>query len=72
MKKIIAKKTYNTETAEVIKTKFFSHYGDPAGYAEVLYKTKKGQFFIYGIGGTESKYPTEDIIAVTETEANEF
>lgn len=72
MKKIIAKKTYNTETAEALKNKSFGQYGDPAGYEETLYKTKKGLFFIYGVGGASSKYPVENIVAITEAEANEF
>ena len=72
MKKTINKKVYNTETAAVVKTNTVSYFGDPAGYEETLYKTKKGDFFVYGIGGAESKYPEETIVAVTADEAENF
>ena len=32
MEKIIRKKVYNTETAELVASRAFSYYGDPAGY----------------------------------------
>ena len=69
MKKIIAKKTYNTDTAALIGHITFGEFGDAAGYEEMLYQTKKGDFFIYGLGGAESKYPEETIKALTEAEA---
>ena len=72
MKKIIKRKTYNTETAEIVSRKTSGSWGDPAGYEEILYKTSKNDYFIYGIGGTESKYPEEAIIPVTSDEAKEF
>ena len=37
MKKVICKKTYDTETATLIKAYSFSQLGDPAGYEEDLY-----------------------------------
>jgi hypothetical protein len=61
MKKTIGKVVYDTATATEIKKVTFGYYGDPAGYEEVLYQTPKGSYFIYGIGGAESKYPTETI-----------
>ena len=39
MKKVICKKTYDTETATLIKAYSFSQLGDPAGYEEDLYQT---------------------------------
>ena len=68
MKKIIKKVTYNTETAELITSKAYGNFGDTDGYEEKLYVTKKGQYFIHGIGGVDSKYPTEQIIPLTEDE----
>lgn len=62
MKKIIKKKTYNTDTAVEISRITFGEFGDPKGYEEILYETKKGDRFVYGIGGPESKYPIETII----------
>lgn len=72
MKKTINRKVYNTETASLIKTNTVSYFGDPAGYEESLYQTKKGDYFVYGIGGTESKYPEETIVAITADEAANF
>lgn len=72
MKKTINKKVYNTDTATVVKTVTYSYFGDPAGYEETLYQTKKGDFFIYGVGGAESKYAEPTIIAVTADEAAAF
>ena len=72
MKKSISRKVYNTDTAELIKTNTYGEFGDPAGYEERLYKTPKGDYFVYGIGGPESKYPAEDIAVVTPEEAEQF
>ena len=72
MKKSINRKVYNTETAEQVNQKTFGSFGDPAGYEEILYKTRKGDYFIYGVGGPDSKYPEADIVAVTKEEAEQF
>lgn len=72
MKVIIKRKTYNTETAEKLDERFVSFFGDPAGYEENLYKTKKGDFFLYAKGGSQSKYPKETIIPLTEKERAEW
>ena len=69
LKKIINRKVYNTETADKVGTAVSGMFGDPAGYEESLYKTKKGLYFLHGIGGAESPYPEEDIKALTEKEA---
>lgn len=61
MKKIINGKCYNTETAQELATysnglgrRDFSHY------EETLYRTKKGAYFLYGMGGPASKYSVAD------------
>ncbi len=72
MKKTINRKVYNTETAALIKNKTYSFFGDPAGYEETLYKTAKGEYFVYGIGGAESKYAEETIVVITADEAENF
>ena len=46
MKKIIKKKTYNTDTAIEISRITFGEFGDPKGYEEILYETKKGDRFV--------------------------
>jgi len=72
MKKTINRKVYNTDTATAVKTVTYSYFGDPAGYEETLYKTSRGDYFVYGIGGAESKYAEETIIVVTAEEAENF
>ena len=72
MKKIIAKKTYNTETAQLIKHVTFGEFGETTGYEEILFQTKKGDFFLYGFGGPESPYPVETIKALTKAEATDW
>lgn len=66
MKKIICKKEYDTETAELIKTYTNGNYGDPAGYEERLYKTPAGLYFLYVQGGASSPYPAEDILRLAK------
>ncbi|MBQ7039249.1 MAG: hypothetical protein IJN39_01645 [Clostridia bacterium] len=66
MKKTINKKVYNTDTAKEIDRIAFGTFGDPAGYEEVVYETKRGDRFLYGIGGPDSKYPIETIIVIEE------
>lgn len=68
MKKIIKKITYNTETSELLNSKAFGTFGDPKGYEEKLYITKKGAYFLHCIGGIDSIYPTEQIIPLTDEE----
>lgn len=72
MKKTISRKVYNTETAKAVKTVAHSYFGDPAGYEETLYKTAKGDYFIYGVGGSESKYTEPDIVVISAEEAEQF
>ena len=66
MKKIIGKVTYNTDTAELLEAKTKGIFGDETGYEEKLYITKKGAYFLYCVGGKESKYPDEEIIPLTQ------
>ena len=49
-----------------------SVFGDPAGYEESLFKTKKGAFFLYGKGGSESKYKEEAITPLTKEQAEQW
>ncbi|HBF44041.1 MAG TPA: hypothetical protein DDY82_05580 [Clostridiales bacterium] len=66
MQKTIGKVLYDTENAKEIKRVSHSYFGDPAGYEEVLYQTEKGHYFIYGVGGAESKYPAETIKTISK------
>ena len=72
MKKIICKKEYDTETATLIKKFTSGELGDPAGYEEDLFQTPEGLYFVYGVGGEASIYPTEDIKRVAKTKVNEW
>ncbi len=72
MKAVIKRKTYNTETAEKQGEIFVSVFGDPAGYEESLFKTKKGDFFLYGKGGSQSKYKEETVTPLTKEQAGQW
>ena len=72
MKKVICKKEYDTETAELVKKYTFGTFGDPAGYEELLYKTPGGLYFLYVDGGEASPYPQEDILRIAKTKVNEW
>lgn len=69
MKKIINKVTYNTETSEELGVSYRGEFGDAAGYEERLYKTKKEEFFLFGQGGPDSKYPAQGIEPISERTA---
>lgn len=57
MKKIIDRKVYNTETAELVGEYWNGLGSDDFRYcSEDLYKTKKGEFFLHGSEGPMSKY----------------
>jgi hypothetical protein len=57
MKKVIDNKVYNTETAELIAS--YDNglgSGDFHYISEELYRTKKGNYFLYGKGGALTRY----------------
>ena len=72
MKKIICKKEYDTDTSAIVKKNTVGAFGDPDGYEETLYKTEGGNYFLYVNGGTESKYPKEDIKRLSAKAAEEW
>ena len=83
MKKVINGMMYNTETATEIDYYSNNYYtNDFNYYSETLYKTKKGNYFLYGSGNAMSKYScsvgnngrggSSDIIALTESEAMQW
>ncbi len=69
MQKIICKKVYDTQTAELIKKNVYGAFGSPEGYEETLYKTESGNYFLYVNGGEKSKRPKEDILRVSAEKA---
>ena len=72
MQKTICKKLYDTETATMIQKYTVGAFGDPTGYEETLFQTPEGLFFIYGVGGEASIYPTEDIQRLAKTKVKEW
>ena len=72
MRKIIKRKIYDTDTAKQLACRYAGEYGDANGYEERLYFTNRGQYFIYGVGGTDSPYPQETIKPVTKEQADEW
>lgn len=72
MVKVICKKTYSTETAELIRQKTVGRFGDPNGYEESLYKMPEGHYFLYFNGGKESPYPVEQIKRISAAAAKEW
>lgn len=61
MKKIVRGYVLDTDNAQVVKKFVSGAWGDPKGYEETLYVTEKGVYFVYTNGGSESKYPVENI-----------
>ncbi len=72
MKKIICKKEYDTETAELIKRYSCGALGDPAGYEEDLSQPPHGQYILHVGGGPASIYPDEDIKRLAKTKVREW
>lgn len=83
MRKIIAGRTYNTETSKVIGNwDNRLGRGDHAYCDETLYKNSKGAYFIHGEGGGRSRYAKscgqnswtggQDIKPLTIEEAREW
>ena len=72
MKKLIGKKEYDTEKAEVIKRKVCGSFGDPEGYEQVLYRDGGGSYFFYVNGGAESEFKKEDIKRVSAKAAEQW
>lgn len=57
MKKVIAGKLYNTDTAENMGEYLTTHSARSfEDYTETLYRKRTGEFFLYGEGGPLSKY----------------
>lgn len=72
MKKIICKREYDTETAELVKKHTCGDFGDPSGYEESLYQTPEGLYFLYVNGGYASLYPQEDILRLAKAKLSDW
>lgn len=62
-------KTFDTETATVVKKVTFSYYGDPAGYETTMFLSPEGDYFLYTFGGAESAYNKETITYYAKSKA---
>lgn len=69
MIKVTKTKTFDTETASLIKKVTVGSFGDPAGYENTLYQTSEGDYFLYVNGGAESPFPTEKITSLCKAKA---
>lgn len=62
-------KTYNTETATVVKKVTFGTFGDPTGYEKTMYRTPEGDYFLYTNGGELSEFKEEKITSYPKAKA---
>ena len=73
MVKKICRCVFDTDKATLIKKYTVSYFGDPKGYEEVLYKAESGEsYFMYVNGGSEYKYPKEDILRVEKADVQKW
>ena len=72
MKKIICKKTYDTEASTIVKKYTSGSFGDPCGYEETLYVTEDGFYFVYENGGADSIHPQESIKRIAKTAVQDW
>lgn len=72
MQKIICKKLYDTDVAEIVKKVTSGNFGDSDGYEETLYVMPDGSYFLYVNGGEASIHPKEDIKRMSKKSANEW
>jgi hypothetical protein len=70
VRKTIDKKVYDTDKDEHLGFKYVGVFGHLNGYEEQLFVTKKGQHYIYGVGGPESIYVKPTIKLLTPEEAD--
>ena len=72
MQKLICKKLYDTEAAELVKKVTAGAFGEADGYEESLYRMPEGNYFLYVNGGAASTHPKEDITRMSEKKAQEW
>lgn len=72
MQRTLRGKVYDTDTATLVAHRAKGQYGDPEGYEEKLCMTPDGLYFLYGIGGNASPYPTPTLRAVSKQRAGEM
>ena len=56
MRKVIEGKRYDTETDKQVAGGYYSNYGEFQYWCEELYRTREGNWFVYGEGGEKFSY----------------
>ena len=72
MRKVIDGTAYDTLNSTLDKKFTFGAPGDATGYEETLYITFDGKYFIYTNGGSQSKYPREDITPIAREQVRDW
>ena len=83
MRKIIERKVYDTDKAEVVaEYEPHPYRSDHRWFCETLYRTRWGRWFVHGVGGPASPYSEmvgpnswtsgERIVPMTEVEVQEW
>lgn len=79
MKKVIANKLYDTDSAKLIGS--WSEGTDNTFMEESIFRKKTGEYFLYGNGGSDTKYgvhvgkllgPGEEIIPLSDEKARKL
>lgn len=65
-------KTFDTETATLVKKSTYGIYGEPEGYEQAMYQTPEGDYFLYTNGGKTSEYPKEHIAYYSKARAKDW
>ncbi len=65
MRIIIRRVEYNTEKAKLIKKTKRGRISNDSDYIEELLLDDDGRYFIHAYGGSNSKYPDEEIIPLS-------
>ena len=63
---------YDTASSTIDKKFTYGVPGDPCGYEETLYITSDGRYFIYTYGGSQSKYPVENVVPIAREEVKNW
>lgn len=66
------KKIPNLSNATEIKRVVKGYFGDPAGYEEILYRTRNNRYVLVQRGGALSPYPSERIQQLLKVKATEW
>ncbi len=69
MKITINRRVYDTDNAELLGGTAHGFFGQTDGYEEKIFRTRQCSYFIYGVGGENSKYPEASILPMQAADA---